>query len=373
MFPVMRRSRSRKGAQEDARRILVLKSGVDPLDYFKKVCQRQGAVLVSELPLINGIVCRMPNRIAVTSLETHPDIERIDLDIYLTVATPLFRAPQRRTEQQVPWGITRIAAPELWPRATGEGVRVGIIDTGVDLDHPDLAGNIAGAVNVARRDGSADDDNGHGTHVAGTIAALDNDFGVVGGAQKAKLFVAKAFDGDGSGRLSDVITGLHWCIQNRCQVVNFSFGSAEGNDSLREAIRQAGRSIVMVAAAGNNGRPDSVDFPGRYPEVIAVAASDRSDRVADFSSRGQQVVISAPGVDILSTLPGGRYGTLSGTSMASPHVAAAIAQLLQLRPGLGRSEIITALQGGATPLAGDATGCGAGVLNVAKAARLLGR
>lgn len=374
MLTAKNRSRSHsQKAQADPRRILVLRSGVDPLDYYRTVCAKQGAILVRELPLINAISCRMPSEVAFTSLEAQPEIERIDLDLYLTIASPLGWW-QGRSGQIVPWGITRIAAPDAWDRTTGEGIRVGIIDTGIDRSHPDVGANVAAAVNVTRPNGSAADENGHGTHVAGTIAALDNNFGVIGAAPKAKLYIAKAFDGDGSGRLSDVIAGLHWCILNRCQVINFSFGSGEGNDSLRDAVRSAARHCIMVAAAGNNGRADSVDVPARYPEVIAVAASDRANRIADFSSRGPQVTLAAPGVDVLSTVPGNRYASLSGTSMASPHVAAAVALLLKADPRLSRSELVQLLKDGAQPVNGSEPGAaGAGVLNVAKSLRQLER
>ncbi len=220
-----------------------------------------------------------------------------------------------------PWGITRVKAPSAWDYTQGEKVRVAIIDTGIDLRHKSLQGKVDGGYNAitdSEADGSYQDDNGHGTHVAGTIAANDPEH-LMGVAPKARLYAVKVLDADGSGSLSDVIKGIVWAADHGMQVANMSLGSANPSDTMQRALRYAkARGLVVVAAAGNSG--GAVGYPGAYPETIAVAASDWNDKIASFSSRGPQVKFIAPGVSVYSSMLGGDYATLSGTSMAAPHV-----------------------------------------------------
>lgn len=270
--------------------------------------------------------------------------------------------------QVTPWGIARIRAPKVFPLSQGRGIKVAILDTGI-ARHPDLR--------VRRRfntlgPGPGLDDNGHGTHVAGTAAALNNTFGVVGAAPKARLYGVKAFDQNGSGYVSDIVEGIHWCIKHRMQVINMSFGLNEDNPVLRDAIKLAHRKgIVLIASAGNSGPFNTeIDFPARYPEVIAVAASNRSNRIADFSSRGRGIAVTAPGVDILSTYLNDGYARMSGTSMASPHVTGTAALLLRLRPGLTPRRIRRILSSTAHKLRGISPNAqGAGLIDAARAAR----
>ncbi|MGE5561358.1 MAG: S8 family peptidase [Chloroflexota bacterium] len=344
----------------------MLNSGIDPLDYFRRTLGRQGAVLVRHLPLINAVTCHLPARASVMTLRGQPEVSRVDYDFLLrieTVARPQLASIS--AGQEVPWGIERIRAPQVWQATDGSGVRIGVIDTGIDLTHPDLQQNIAGGTNILDPGQPPVDDNGHGTHVAGTIAALNNGIGVVGGAPGARIFAIKAFDQNGTARLSDVIAALEWCLTNNISVINLSFGSDTGNESFRDAVRAAARSTVLVAAAGNNGRADSVDVPARYPDVVAVSASTRADQLAAFSSRGPQVAVAAPGQDILSTWTDGGYSTLSGTSMATPHVTALYALLMRYRPGLSRAQMLEIIRRTADPLIGVAQDGGSGVINAA--------
>ena len=228
---------------------------------------------------------------------------------------------------EAPWGVARVGAPSVWrkdqPQTLGAGVRVAVIDTGVDCTHPDLQCDFSAGVNVLDPSAPPADDNGHGTHVSGTIAAKWDGRGVVGVAPDATIIPVKVLDKDGGGALSDVVRGINWAAEHHVDVINMSLGSPKGSRSLEAAINRAYRAgVTIVAAAGNEGPdPDTVGYPGAYPHVIAVAASDKQDDIADFSSRGPQVAFTAPGVDILSTVPGGGYEQMSGTSMASPHMA----------------------------------------------------
>jgi subtilisin family serine protease len=224
---------------------------------------------------------------------------------------------------EITWGINRVHAPAAWDVTEGAGVKVAIIDTGIDLNHPDLVGKVDGgysAITKTEKPEDYQDDNGHGSHVSGTIAALHDGKGVVGVAPKARLYAVKVLDADGSGNLSDVIDGIVWAAKNGMQVANMSLGAPVDSDAMHRAVRFAkGMGVVIVAAAGNSG--GSVGFPGAYPETIAVSASDSNDKLASFSSRGPEVKFIAPGVDVVSDKLGGGLISYSGTSMASPHVA----------------------------------------------------
>ncbi|HAM36951.1 MAG TPA: peptidase S8 [Elusimicrobia bacterium] len=227
------------------------------------------------------------------------------------------------TRPEITWGVERVKAPAAWDYTEGKGVRVAVVDTGVYSDHNDLKGKVDGGydaftkseVRVAYQDG-----NGHGTHVAGTIAAIRNGKGVAGVAPMARLYSVRVLDNEGSGSISGIIDGIIWCANNGIQVANMSLGSSQGSDALHQALRYAkSRGVVIVAAAGNSGGP--VGYPAAYPETIAVAASDPSDKVASFSSRGPEVDFIAPGVSVVSTAMDGGYANFSGTSMATPHMS----------------------------------------------------
>ncbi|MFA5140982.1 MAG: S8 family peptidase [Elusimicrobiota bacterium] len=254
------------------------------------------------------------------------------------------------TEGEMPWGIARVKAQSAWERTQGDGVKVAVVDTGIDFKHPDLAANYAGGTNVVDSKKSPMDDNGHGTHVAGTIAAVKDGQGVVGVAPKAKLYAVKVLDGDGGGNLSGIVKGILWCADNGIQVANMSLGAARGSIFMRMALVYAKyKGVVVVAAAGNSG--GDVSYPGAYEETLAVSASDSSDKIAEFSSRGKQVDFIAPGVGVKSSIPGGGYDRYSGTSMATPHVAG-LAALAVSQGASGLAGVKAMLGAAAKPLAG---------------------
>ncbi|RKD24612.1 hypothetical protein BEP19_09565 [Ammoniphilus oxalaticus] len=240
----------------------------------------------------------------------------------------------RASKQTVPWGISRLQAPQVWTTSEGAGVKVGVIDTGINAHHPDLNGNVKGGVNTFNSTSPFVDDNGHGTHVAGTIAALNNSFGVVGMAPRAELYALKCFAPEGTADLVDIAQAIDWAIHHQVRVLNMSFGSAESSPVLHRAIKAALQAgIIMVASAGNSSA--TLDYPARYPEALAIGALDSQNRVASFSNYGKTLNYVAPGVDILSTwpVPPG-YNTLSGTSMSAPHISGLCALLLAQNPEL---------------------------------------
>ncbi|MBC7326448.1 MAG: S8 family peptidase, partial [Moorella sp. (in: Bacteria)] len=176
---------------------------------------------------------------------------------------------------------------------------------------------------------------------------------VVGVAPRAEIYAVKIFNRRGNGYISEIIAGLDWALQNKMQVVNMSFGTTRPSQALEEAVRrcvQAG--MVLVAAAGNEGKENSVMYPARYPGVIAVSAIDRKNNLASFSSRGSEVTVAAPGVDILSTYPGGKYRAMSGTSMACPHVAGVAALVLSRDGHISGRQVVKTITSTATRLPG---------------------
>jgi subtilisin family serine protease len=279
---------------------------------------------------------------------------------------------QASVRSPYPWGIQRVHAPAAWDFTQGAGVRVAVIDTGIDLSHKALQGKIDGGYNAitdSEAPGSYQDDNGHGTHVSGTIAGNSPD--LMGVAPKARLYAVKVLDADGSGSLSDVIKGIVWAANNGMQVANMSLGSSQPSDAMQQALRYAkARGVVVVAAAGNSG--GAVGYPGAYPETIAVAASDSKDQIASFSSRGPQVKFIAPGVDILSAQLSGDWITMSGTSMAAPHVTglAALAVSQGYRGLDGPDGVLAQLQKAAKPVDGlSAEEEGLGMIDAGKLTR----
>lgn len=265
--------------------------------------------------------------------------------------------------QTTPTGIQRIGAANLITGNTGKDVGVAVIDTGIDLTHPDLA--VAGSYSCVKRVRSANDDYGHGTHVAGTIAALNNGIGVVGVAPQARLYAVKVLDKNGMGSWSDVICGIEWVTKNAAKlnikVANMSLGGPCGSnvdcgnqsdDPLHQAMRDSrDAGVTYVVSAGNEYNNAALSVPAAYDDsvitVSALADSDgkaggsgavtyygADDTFANFSNYGMPPVdIAAPGVNISSTYMGGSYGTMSGTSMAAPHVSGAAALYIAAHQG----------------------------------------
>lgn len=252
-----------------------------------------------------------------------------------TEANIQYKLHQQLSKNQVtPWGVARVKAPEVWEASDGTGVKVGILDTGIDGKHPDLRGLIKGGVNTADSSSPYMDENGHGTHVAGTVAALNNKFGVVGVAPKVELYALKCFSPDGTASLNDIAQAIDWAIDHNVRILNMSFGSREPSQVLHRAIKSAlNHGIMMIASSGNSA--ESIDYPARHAEVLAIGALGRNNKIASFSNYGSQLNYVLPGVDILSTWPVSPwYTTLSGTSMATPHLTGICALLLAQAPEL---------------------------------------
>jgi subtilisin len=314
------------------------------MDECRTMALKIGCSIHRLLPLIHAVVVEVPNT-RMSALKSLPRVSSIaeDKKVHWLQTLPQefsasgfsdtvagMRALQNSAaaaasappavDPRVPWGVARVGAPDEWSRSQGDGAAVGVIDTGIDATHSDLQGQVVGGVNIvdpAHPNNWADDE-GHGTHVSGTIAA--NGQGLLGVAPKAKLYAIKVLDAQGNGDYSSVIAGIQWAMDHNIKIVNMSLGADEGSDALHLAVQAALKAgVTIIAASGNTG--GAVGYPGAYPEVIAVGASDSANHVAGFSSRGPQVSFIAPGVNIRSAKMGGGYVEMSGTSMATPHIA----------------------------------------------------
>lgn len=255
----------------------------------------------------------------------------------LTTRGPIFRLPPYAVRdvfttlsQTVDWGLTFSGVPEAWQRARGRGIKVAVLDTGCQIDHPDLEGQVLAARDFTGSRFGAADRQGHGTHCAGIIAAIDNQRGVVGVAPEASLIVAKVLGDDGSGGGDSVAAGILWALSKGSDIFSMSLGSPEPSAEIRAALEQvvaAGKFVIC--AAGNDGRPNSVGYPAAWDDLaVCVGAIDSDGKLANYSSLGRQVDCAAPGTNVTSTFPGGRYVSMDGTSMATPFVAGAVALLL---------------------------------------------
>jgi thermitase len=220
------------------------------------------------------------------------------------------------------WGLTKVEAPQAWDVTTGSSsINIAILDTGVDLDHPDLANKIISNINFSNS-GTTDDVYGHGTHVAGIAAAMtDNGIGVAGLGYSSTIMNVKVLDDYGSGTYSGVASGIIWAVDNGAEVINMSLGGSSPSSTLEDAVNYAWNNGVVVVASAGNSASTTPSYPAYYNNCIAVAATDANDALASFSNYGNWVDVAAPGLSIYSTLKNNGYGYMSGTSMASPYVA----------------------------------------------------
>ncbi|OGN97195.1 MAG: hypothetical protein A2Z77_06410 [Chloroflexi bacterium RBG_13_51_36] len=220
------------------------------------------------------------------------------------------------------WDMVKVQAPQAWEVTTGSAsINIAILDTGVDLDHPDLANKIISNVNFSGSP-TVDDVCGHGTHVAGIAAAMTNNgIGVAGLGYSAAIMNVKVMGDSGTGTYSAIASGIIWAADNGADVINMSLGGSSASSILQDAVNYAwSKGAVVVAAAGNGGSTAPM-YPACYTDCMAVAATDAIDGKASWSNYGDWVDVAAPGVCIYSTLKDNNYGYKSGTSMASPHVA----------------------------------------------------
>lgn len=303
-----------------------------------------------------------------------PLVRRVEGDV---CDNPPFNDPVR-------YNMDHIDAPEAWACYwEGQAVVVAILDTGIDLTHPELAPNLTAGKSFIANHPSPDDDNGHGSHVAGIVAAVANNGGVIGVAPEARLMPVKVLNFAGSGTDTGVASGIIWAVNNGAQIINLSLGSVYNSPAIADAVSYAAEAgVVIVAAAGNCGDhnypfngcnyEDQPSYPAALPEVIAVAATTESRQQASFSTSGSYVEVAAPGSNIFSTYAYGEYALFNGTSQASPHVAGLAALIWAHRPEYAAAQVRSAISSSAVDLgpAGFDEAFGYGLINALAAVQL---
>lgn len=319
-----------------AKYIIVFENGAyqDKAEQDKLIASVGGKVTLP-LAFMNAVAVEVPEKAAAQILAHKPGVASVHEDLEMTLLKRPAPAP---TGEVMDWGVTKINADDVWSTTRGDSINVAVLDTGIDFDHPDLDANVGDAVNggvsFVPLEAWYVDGNGHGTHVSGTIAAVDNTIGVVGVANMANLYGVQVLNKRGSGSASALVSGIQWAIDNDMDVITMSIGFPIGTTlediyGLKEVLDKAeAAGIVVVAAAGNDGL-NNITYPAAYDTVIAVAATNKDDSKATYSNYGVGVDVAAPGTEIQSTWTGGTYKTISGTSMATPHVTGVVALLLE--------------------------------------------
>jgi subtilisin len=275
--------------------------------------------------LIPAMAASIPDQ-EIASLKRNSKVAYVEEDKVYSAVEPL-----PGNEYVNSWGVVRIFSDVAHASGNrGAGVRVAVLDTGIDYTHDDLDDNFQGGIDIVFNDDDPFDDNSnsHGTHVAGVIAAEENGSGVIGVAPEAEIYAVKVLDGAGFGLLSWIIAGIEWSVANQMDIINMSIEGPVAN-SLCDASGAADSAGVLLVAAAGNTNGGTVQYPAACDSVIAVTGTDALDMKAYFSPVGPEIELAAPGMDILSTcsltqqfcVDGGGYHLLSGTSQASPHVA----------------------------------------------------
>lgn len=228
------------------------------------------------------------------------------------------------------WELKKFNIPSVWTKSKGDGVVVAVIDTGCDLQHKDLIDNLLPGKNFVNKNRDPIDGAGHGTHVASTIAASDNGFGMVGVAPEAKIIPIKALGDDGSGTMGAVADAIYWAANHGgVDFITMSLGSPAPSKPIEEAISFANqKGCIVFCAAGNSGENSDIMYPAKYNKTIAIGAIDESMNRTSFTCSGEDLDFLAPGHNILGCVPGNRYANMSGTSMSNPFAVGCACLLL---------------------------------------------
>jgi minor extracellular protease Epr len=357
-------------ASERAERVIVLFK--DKID--EKVVKDEGGKIDSTLSVMPAVITSLTDS-AIKSLQKSDKVKLVvkDESSYVLLGKPDNPGkPDKpgkgggggKKAEELPWGVDKIDAEKVWSTTTGGSIKVAVIDSGIDEDHPDLT--VSDGVSFVSYTSSYEDDNGHGTHCAGIIGAKHNDVGIKGIAPDVELYAVKVIDSGGWGSYLDAIKGINWAAENGMNVISMSLGWEdldEGAEELFETacVNAVASGVVMVVAAGNSGTRDDTEdnilVPAAFESVITVGAVASSGKRAQWSATGPALDIVAPGVRIKSTYYNGKYTQMSGTSMAAPHVAGTVALILTVTSGyVGKGlvdQVKAVLEGSADDL-GDA-------------------
>jgi len=414
---------------EGRRKIVVFQKGT-PGQARQQMAKQAGGRVLHNLPLIDAIAIELPSGRApqaMEALQRNRAVVGVYGDHVIGADHVISMTPVEPPAAELfPWGVSQIGTPAVFDLVTSLSVSrhmVAIVDSGVDTTHPELSPYIIGGYNARADENPSDyqDYSGHGTEMAGIIAAAANGQGIIGVASRPALVAVKVLDSTGHGYLSDLINGLQWVAGRGIRVVNLSLSFSEDSPLLEAVTKRLYHTgVITVAAAGNrctftpqgssandsggddsggddsggddSGGDDSggddagrkvgcdtsldplqggVNYPARYPWVLAVGATDLYNQVTNYSRSGPEVDVVAPGGagssgKIISTIPGGGYGVGSGTSQSAAHVTGAVAAVLQLAPGLSVEDIMNLLRTTAVDLGYSPKLQGAGLIAVDK-------
>ncbi|MEA1933132.1 MAG: S8 family peptidase [Thermodesulfobacteriota bacterium] len=286
--------------------------------------------------MIPAITTRVPEH-ALAGLCRNPHVEYVEEDSTVSIIDPYYLTALSTDlpdgsgfEYENSWGVQHIGCEAIHNLYTkGSGIKIAVIDTGIDYTHEDLSGNYCGGYDIIFNDDDPFDDswNSHGTHMAGIIAAEANGIGVVGVAPEASLYAVKVMDGAGFGTLSGIIAGIEWAVDNNMDIANISIAGPD-SQALKDACDAACDAGLLLVAAAGNTYGGNVTYPAAYDSVIAVTATDQEDQPADSAPLGPELELAAPGVNILSAAKNDGYAELSGTSQAASHVTGTAALMM---------------------------------------------
>ena len=225
----------------------------------------------------------------------------------------------RNSAQIYGWEIKKFNIPNEWLFSKGVGVKIGVIDTGCDLYHDDLKSNLLSGKNFINTKKDPIDDNGHGTHVSGTIAACDNGIGIVGVSPMSKIVPIKALDGDGNGNNKNIASAVVWAADMKCTFITMSLGATYDSKSINNAISYAAKKgCIIFCAAGNSGKDIDIMYPAKNKNTIAIGSINNNLHRSNFSCAGDSLYFLSPGENIIGCIPNNNYAIMSGTSMANP-------------------------------------------------------
>jgi len=242
---------------------------------------------------------------------------------------PSTQNPQQAYKKQiVPWSYKKLGITKMWKFAKGKNVKIAILDSGIDLNHPDLkSANIIKTINFIEPNKPASDESGHGTFIAGIVAAQNNNFGIVGIAPEAEIYILKILNKKLEGKVDLIVRALDFCIKNEINIVNMSFSTSSDNPKLRKAVSKAAKHGIIIVASARNSFGSKAGFPASYPEVISVASVNYKNQISQFSAQGK-IDFCSYGENILSTTVNKSYKIASGNSVAAAHLTAIIALIL---------------------------------------------
>jgi subtilisin len=385
-------------AQTINRKIIVFREGTTRQTH-NQVVERHGHKVLHHLHLLNAAAIALQDDTAETALaafQHHLEVAAIYDDSVIELDRTVPMTPvEAPAAEFFPWGVEQIGVPRVFELVTSKSLsapRVAILDTGIDIQHPELQQQIAGGYNAraGERPSHYQDDNGHGTHMAGIIAAMWNDKGIIGTAPDLELIAVKVLDKSGRGYVSDLINALHWVFEQRIRIVNMSLSFQEDSPLLEEVIKRLDAvGVIMVASAGNrclggsedggadeeggdsgcSGSNTFVKFPAAYAPVIAVVATNIDNKLTDYKRHGLEIDLAGPGGDeksgpIFSTTIKSGYALAYGSSQAAAHVTGAAAVALQLAPWLTVDQVVRLLKGTARNLSYEASQQGVGLVAV---------